>query len=484
MATFDELDALIRTTANYQGFRRRAAFRVFVGSGINEASVTAGGQVPYNLVSSDLAQAQRIASQITGDRSAAGSALAAPLYTNQPTIRTVRGPQQMIDISDWLDPHLISIQVVDHDGDEVDSCSIELDDREGRLAIPPNDVPIEIWLGWVGEDLGIVFHGYVYDCESGCARRGGGRRLWIEGKGQSPNGMQTSPMKMNWGDGEGQDIPLSQMLSSAAGNAGLSMKIDPSLGALTRKYWAQQNESFNALGNRIAEMVGGNFKINGNVATLVKAEGGTNAEGSPMPSVVAEWNVNLISWRIKPFVSRPQASQAASSFFDKAKGLWGSVEQAIGGQVPFGMAEGIAGLPSAAPNKQIGEQINDGVTRQSEGERGCGNATINGEPDSKANGRLKVIGARDGVDGIYSIKSAEHTYSRSGGYISRCELKNPTPNPRGYTPDWHERKDVRDSLLAEGQRRLAERQFEAQQQEAQEAADRMRERRLEREGTS
>jgi len=386
--------------------------------------------------------------------------------------------QDMYDISRAIDPHLISIQVVDHDESEEDTCSIELDDREGRLIIPPKGAPIEILLGWFGEGLGIVFKGYVDDVESGCARRGGGRRLWIEGKSADPDGMQTTPMNMNWGDGEGQEIPVSQVLQQAAGNAGLSMKIDPSLASMGRKYWAQQHESFIGIASRLSQDLGANFKINGNVATFVSALGGTNAEGSSMPTVEAEWSVNMIIWRIKPYVSRPQAAQAQNSFFDKMQGVWGSVEQAIGGNVPFGMAKGNASLPGGAPNKQVGEQINDGAGRQSEGERGCGFVTINGEPTAKSNGKMRIIGARDGVDGLYSIKSAEHTYSRSGGYITRCELKNPAPDPGGYSEDWHIKHARAQAQIEEKRVRVGQiaRQL---QEEALEAAERMRGRSLE-----
>jgi len=83
------------------------------------------------------------------------------------------------DVTNAFDPHLISVQVVDKEGAETDTCSIELDDRDARLHIPPDDAPVSVSLGWHRENFPVIFEGRVADVESGFGRSNGGRRLWI-----------------------------------------------------------------------------------------------------------------------------------------------------------------------------------------------------------------------------------------------------------------------------------------------------------------
>ena len=162
----------------------------------------------------------------------------------------------------------------------------------------------------------------------------------------------------------------------------MNVKVAPSLANISRNYW-QMNESFLHLGRRIARDFGAHFKIQGNTATLTGSDG-LNSDGDPMGSVVAEWSVNLIAWRIKPFVARPQAMASDRDHFDVAAGKWKNVMGMIGGSLPFGGAENVAGAPAPAPNAQVGGQENEGAGRTSEDNRSLGYVVMNGEPAARA----------------------------------------------------------------------------------------------------
>lgn len=45
---------------------------------------------------------------------------------------------------------------------------------------------------------------------------------------------------------------------------------------------------------------------------------------------------------------------------------------------------------------------------------GFGRAVINGEPQARWLGTVTMVGTRPGVDGIYRIWGADHSYSRQG----------------------------------------------------------------------
>lgn len=373
------------------------------------------------------------------------------------------------DVTDALDPHLISVQVILRDTGP-DMANIELDDRDGSLPIPPNKSSVKVLLGWAGSGptlplsehvasvyktyvpeqyvdgsplkelpweasgMQMVFAGTVQSVESGFSRSGGGRRLWIECKSQL-EGDHKSPSLTTVGEGVpdgggGQEVSLKDFMSQAMQKGGLTLQAT-GIDDIKRKFWIQDNESAAQLGQRIAAELGLSFKIIGGRAFLTPI--GEQPDGNMAPTVEALWGSNLISWRIKPFTSRPQWAKANQRFFDIWNGLWKDVNKGIGGtKLPFGGINATAMLPGPAPNSQAGQQYNSGMQADSEAGRGTGWVIINGEPAAQANGAVVISGARPGVDGRYKISEAEHNYTRGGGYTTRCQLKDPNLSSSDY----------------------------------------------------
>src|SRR5262245_10413964 len=277
-----------------------------------------------------------------------------------------------VDVTARLDPHLISVTVTDKEGEGTDHCAIELDDRDARLAVPADDVMLEVWLGWHTEGLYEVFTGKVQSVESGFGRKHGGRRLWVDGYGAAMSGKGRTPMQISWGKGAppgqpmGEMISLKTVLEEAAKHAGYAMHIAPELADVKRDWWAMTTESFHHFGARLASELGGVFKISGGNASMTGALSFTNAAGDVMEAVVAEWGKNLIAWRIKPYAARPQAKAAMAQYYDLQKAIFGQIIKAIGGGAPFGNAQAIAQLPAPAPNSAVGAQTNEGQAAESE----------------------------------------------------------------------------------------------------------------------
>lgn len=291
------------------------------------------------------------------------------------------------------------------------------------------------------------------DIESGFSRRGGGRRLWLQCQSWTPFGGGHDRASRSWGEGERpqsatvqfedwdkppKEYTLEEVLQEAGQAAGFTVKVSPSTRAIKRAYWAQQNESSLNFGARLAKELGGNFKVVGDVATMVHATDGVNADGEQIGTIDAEWGVNLIGWRIKPFSAEPQAQKAASVVYDRGKGAFDVLDRAIGGDPPFGLSRAITSLPAPAPNKQTAEQWNVGLSEGSLANRGTGSVILNGEPAAQPDGRVNIKGARAGVDGNYGIDEVEHVYSRSGGFITTLSVKFPQPlaNDIIYGKEW------------------------------------------------
>ncbi|SFU79829.1 phage late control D family protein [Pseudoduganella namucuonensis] len=57
------------------------------------------------------------------------------------------------DISPLLRDRLISIQITDKPGLAADTCEIRIDDRDGKVAVPPKGASLRVSLGWAGRGL-------------------------------------------------------------------------------------------------------------------------------------------------------------------------------------------------------------------------------------------------------------------------------------------------------------------------------------------
>lgn len=324
-----------------------------------------------------------------------------------------------VDITDQLDPHLISVRV--SDGETPYNCELELDDRDGRLPIPPQISPIDVELGWDNEDATKVFHGQIMDVEHAFGRKQGGRRMFVHGIGENTLGTSyRQPAQNNWGAGappgkdQGDLINLSQVLGEVAGSFGASLAIHPTLGALQRDYWSQSNESPMHFLRRMANEVGAVTRVEGDKVVFTKP--GQNTSGDEEVSCTATWGKNLIGWRVHPWFSRGLWGGASQQYFDLKAGQWQSILGNFNRAAPW-VSKAVFSLPSPAPNANVAQQQNDGADDLSGGYIGTGTIVINGEPKAAWNTNVLLIGARPGVDGTYRINKCEHFYSRQG-YIT------------------------------------------------------------------
>ena len=381
------------------------------------------------------------------------------------------------DISTRLFPYLISVQVLNTIENAADECHIELDDRNAELQIPPDDAELQVAMGWAGEGprlfdsgrgqmgmtapvgnviemsaeeirqeakfggpgLRLVFDGYVTNVESGFGRRGGGRRMWIEAKGHNDKGNAKETQKGFLGEGKeddsssegGKKIPLKDMMSKVFGMAGMSVAMSPSMEKISRDYWSI-NDSPQNFGRRMAAENGGIFKIMKDKAVMVGRREGIAADGTPMPVIEAIWGINLIGWRIKPYVGRPQYGEAASRHFDINKGAWETVKQGIKGGTPHGGTNAVANAVNSVADKGVAEQTNKGTGDDTSSKRGIGWVLLNGEPRAQAGGFVYIDGARPGIDGQYVMSEVEHNYTRGVGFTTRAKVTDPSPKAGGF----------------------------------------------------
>lgn len=319
------------------------------------------------------------------------------------------------DVSSAIMPRLLSLSITDKAGSSSDTVSIALDDTDGSIALPREGAKIEVDLGYQGSGGSVVFRGVVDEVRSSGSRSG--RTLSVSGKGFDTQGKPKQPQRKHW-DG----APLSTVFSDAAKGGGVpNVRVDESLGGLSRPYWAMQGESFIHFGERIAREVGGTFKVSGDTAILVKRGAGTSATGKALSVVRAVYGDNLLSWDIAPVLGRPRYSKAKARWYDKKTATWKTAEVDIKDNTAT------AEFSERFTSADEGEADSQSGSRKTESERGRGGGsiTINGTAAAQPEGSVALSGARPGIDGTYRIDAVNQDFSRSSGWVTRIDLKEP-----------------------------------------------------------
>ncbi len=212
------------------------------------------------------------------------------------------------------------------------------------------------------------------------------------------------------------------MFAEAAKLGGIeNVRVDEELASIMRPYWAMQSESFIHFGERLAREVGGTFKISNDVAILAKRNGGKSASGKPLAIINAAYGDNLIAWDIAPVTGRPRYSKTKTRWYDAKTATWKSEEVEI--EDEKAKAEFMSRYPAgdAAEAKRLSE------SRKTDSERakGEGSITIDGNAEAQPEGTVNLSGSRPGIDGTYRIDTVNHDFSRSTGWVTRLDVKQP-----------------------------------------------------------
>ena len=310
------------------------------------------------------------------------------------------------DLSSRMAPFLTSIEVSDQEGSASDSCSLTFDDSKGHLKLPSKGSLVEVSLNGI-----VVFRGRT-DAPRSTGARGGGMLLQVSAKGFDTRGGAKLQQLFHK-----DDATLEEFLREAAENAEFSLKVDPALGAIFRDYWLADNESFGALGQRLARELNATFKLRDNEAVFVPRGASTLAA----VEAIAGINGNVISWDIQPFSGRGVYKSAKVRWFDRKAARF--EEKSVDIEGLDGRIDHVSGVMAADEGQA------DGIAkgRKSEAERDAGSGTILMDlvAHARAEAPLTFSGARPGVNGTYRIVSVKHQANRSSGSTTQCQIKQP-----------------------------------------------------------
>ncbi len=313
-------------------------------------------------------------------------------------------------INALLEPVLLSLSITDNAGTNSDTATIDCDDTDGRMLFPQPGAPVVISLGWSNGGIREVFTGTVDEVRSS-GSRGGGRTISINAKGVDTLSKAKEGQQRHW-----DQETVKNILQQAGSIAGITdIKVDPTLAGIVIPYVAANGESFLHLGERLAREIGGNFRVEGNTATMSKRAGDYS------PSVTAAWGRNLHSWDVTPAIGRGRYAKTKARYYDQKTAREFEVKSDTG--VGLTYAEFVRREMMA--DRGAAERATEGDAALAKEKAGAGSVTIEGTTDAVPDGRCVLTGARPGVDGTYLIKSVSHSVSRGGGWTTTLELAEP-----------------------------------------------------------
>jgi phage protein D len=313
-------------------------------------------------------------------------------------------------------PFLEALTLRLYDGGQSDTLELLLDDSRGRLRLPRVGASLSASLSWRGGGQALNFVGKTDEPRS----RGGrdaGRLLALTATGTD----FLSAVKEKQ-QGHVDDSTFEQAAQKFGAKAHITVKVDRSLAGVHRDWWGIQNESFAAWGKRIAAEIGATFKLYGTRAVFVPRNGGASVSGRALATVTAEWGRNLAEWDLAPTQSRPRFGKAVVGLFNPKTGKFENVEVATGdSSAPVAHID-----VQRAPNYAQARARAAANAREIARGKGGGWVLIDGDPAAQPQAPLVVSGVRPGIDGTYRIASVTHTLTRAAGWLTECEVEEPS----------------------------------------------------------
>lgn len=320
-----------------------------------------------------------------------------------------------VDYTDRFQPLVKSIKVTDKDGLTSDTCSIKLADNDGVIALPNENDMLTVYLGSVDEGVGLVFQGKIDEVRS-TGTRGGGMELTIGAKGFDSTGKAKDVKEKHKDNAKFGDV--AKEWGKAAGMS--DVVVDDEIAAFEDDYWSMDNESFIGWGQRVADEIGATFKVQGDRAMFLSADGGKTAKGKKIPDFTVTRGVNLLKWDIAPVQGRPQHQKVQVEFYSAKEGKLKTKDVEVDGTKSTATLKGKVRVPDERSADRVGKSKGKKVKRKG----GSGSVSIVGTHLVKPEGKCILVGTREGIDGEYRITGVEHDYS-SKGYEVDLSLEQP-----------------------------------------------------------
>lgn len=189
-----------------------------------------------------------------------------------PAFSVRQGGKVLKELSD----RVISISLTDNRGFDADQLTLELDDTDGGVALPPRGAELSFRLGWMGEAL--VYKG-VYTVDE-VAHDGPPDRITVTARSADFREEFNVKREVSW-----HDVTVERVVSAIAKRYDLTPQISDLLMDVEIDHADQTQESDMSFLTRMAEMLGAIATVKNGSLLFIVPGGGFTASGEAIPSI-------------------------------------------------------------------------------------------------------------------------------------------------------------------------------------------------------
>jgi uncharacterized protein len=300
-----------------------------------------------------------------------------------------------VDITPLLNDRLVMLRLTDKPGLAADTCELKIDDRDGKVALPPKGAMLRVSLGRMDGDLHFLG---LYRIDEVV--------------------MESSPMTMTV---RGKSADLRKEAKSQRCQAFENTTLEIITDQIARRHgWLpvcrvqaqvaradQLRESDMHFITRLAGVYGATATVKDNKLLVLPRGAGKSASGETLP--VVEVTPGMLSRYSFTFADRALVAAVSARSHDHATGRQTEIRAVNGGA---GMHDGAevadrhphADMAAARAAAQAGlSALNRGTA--------SGQLDMPGDPAIGAERRLVLKGFKEGLNGEYLVGAVEHTYA-------------------------------------------------------------------------
>jgi len=299
------------------------------------------------------------------------------------------------DITDLLNGRLLSLSISDEIGLVSDTLTIELDDRDNALAIPPRGAELEAFLGY--GDLYPM--GWFIVDEIELSSPPAKMTITARASDSALGDMAAfrSPCSYSW-----ENYTLLGIVQTIAKRYGLQESVAEAFRKILVSHYDQTDESDCAFIQRVAQDYGASVKIAGGRLLFIEPLSGKFPDGTPMPAIPI---MDIASYQMR-LTERGKYGKVIAKYYD-----FDTAEEkqlSAGSESPaFTLRDTFISATQARIR-----------ARAKLAEIAAGTKTLSlecvGNPLVGAESVIEVAGIRADVCGRWIVKSARHTLGASG----------------------------------------------------------------------
>lgn len=311
------------------------------------------------------------------------------------------------DVSSGVAGRILSGEVVQHDGGHGDECHLIISNFDGRLAKPARGGLIDVSVGF---DITGVRSLGRFKVQKIC-KHGPKACFDVEGHGVDLITSLKAQKTRVW-----NKTTLGVVLGTVAGENGLSLAIDGTLGAVAITTLAQTHESDMHLITRLARHYGAVGKPMGGRLLFIPKGTGTSASGAALPAIVVTPNDLEGDFSLETG-DRPKRGKVVAHHFDRGLG------QRVKHEADTGDGGPDYHLPHMYGDASSAQAACASRAKDFKAAKGTFKGTMkSGDNQVQAGGVLTSAGFGDDDDHDWTIKRVTHKFG-DHGYVTAFEAE-------------------------------------------------------------